>query len=82
MTPNEIKKAIKKNDTTQKDIAERLGVTRMSVSLVVNKRTISNRIMREVASTIGKNICTVFPEYYLDGPKFPRRTSNIKSSAA
>ena len=81
MTPDEIKKAIKENDTTQKAIAEKLGVAEMSVSYIVNKKIISNRIMKEVARTIGKDPCKVFPEYYLDGPKHPRRTSNVNVAA-
>lgn len=80
MTPNEIKKAIKKK-TTQKAIAEKLGVSEMSVSYIINKKLISNRIMQEIARTIGKDPCEVFPEYYLDGPKYPRRTSNVKAVA-
>jgi transcriptional regulator with XRE-family HTH domain len=81
MTPDEIKKAIKKNNTTQKAIAEKLGVAEMSVSYIVNKKIISNRIMQEVARTIGKDPCKVFPEYYLAGPKHPRRTSNVNAAA-
>jgi len=77
MSPDEIKKAIKKNNTTQKAIAKKLGVAEMSVSYIINKKIISNRIMQEVARTIGKDPCRVFPEYYLDGPKHPRRTSNV-----
>ena len=81
MTPDEIKKAIKNKNTTQKAIAEKLGVAEMSVSYIVNKKIISNRIMQEVAFTIGKDPCKVFPEYYLSGPKHPRRTSNVKTAA-
>jgi len=81
VTPNEIKKAIKKNDTTQKAIANKLGVSEMAVSHIVNKNQISNRIMQEVARAIGKDPFKVFPEYYLIGPKHPRRTSNIKTAA-
>lgn len=81
MTPNEIKKAIKKNNTTQKEIAKKLSVTEMSISHIVNKNQISNRIMQEIARTIGKDPCEVFPEYYLIGPKYPRRTSNVRAVA-
>jgi len=44
MTPDEIKKAIKENDTTQKAIAEKLGVAEMSVSYIVNARYFLNII--------------------------------------
>jgi len=53
----------------------------MSVSYIINKKIISNRIMQEIARTIGKDPCKVFPEYYLNGPKYPRRTSNVKAAA-
>lgn len=80
MTPLEIQRAIRKNGTTQKSIAQNLDVTEMSVSYVINKKMVSNRIMRAVARAIGKVPTEVFPEYYLEGPKFPRRTSNIKAA--
>jgi transcriptional regulator with XRE-family HTH domain len=81
MTPDEIKKAIKKKNTTQKAIAEKLGVSEMAVSHIVNKNQISNRIMQEVARVIGKDPCKIFPEYYLEGPKYPRSTSNVNVAA-
>lgn len=81
MTPSEIKKAIKKSKTTQKAIAKKLGVSEMAVSHIVNKNQISNRIMQAVARAIGEEPCSVFPEYYLIGPKHPRRTSNVKKAA-
>lgn len=81
MLPDEIKNALKKNDITQKAIAEQLGVSEMAVSHVINKKIISNRIMHKVARAIDSDPYKVFPEYYLVGPKHPRRTSNIKSAA-
>jgi len=79
MSPDEIKNALKRHDTTQKAIAVQLGVSEMAVSHIVNKKQISNRIMQEVALVIGADPCQVFPEYYLHGPKHPRSTSNVKS---
>lgn len=79
MTPDEIKKAIRKN-TTQKAIANKLGLTEMGVSCVVNKKSVSDRVMDAVARAIGKDKAEVFPEYYF-GPKH-RSTSKVASKAA
>jgi len=79
MTPDEIKKAIRKN-TTQKAIANKLGLTEMGVSCVVNKKSVSDRVMKAVARAIGKDKAEVFPEYYF-GPKH-RSTSKVASRAA
>jgi lambda repressor-like predicted transcriptional regulator len=79
MTPDEIKKAIRKN-TTQKAIANKLGVTEMALSSAVNKKMVSDRIMDAVARAIGKDKAEVFPEYYF-GPKH-RSTSKVASRAA
>ena len=77
MTPDEIKKAIRKN-TTQIAIAQEEGVSGMSISRVVNKKDISDRLMTAVAKAIGKDKTEVFPEYYY-GPKH-RRTSKVLDS--
>lgn len=69
MTPDEIKKAIQKNKTTQKAIAKTLDRSEMSVSLVIRRERISNYIMRGIAKAISKGHTTVFPEYYLKPPK-------------
>ena len=80
MTPDEIKKALKKNKTTQKAIAENLGKSEMLVSLVVNKKTNADPTMRAIANAIGKDKTEVFPEYYF-GPKL-RVTSKVTGVAA
>lgn len=71
MTPEQRKAALKKRGITQKAIAEKLGVSEMSVSRQVNNTdnySVSDRIMSEIARAIGKSKQKVFPEYYL-GPK-------------
>ena len=73
MTPQEIQKALRKNKTTQKAIALKLGVSEMSVSKAVNRSIVSDRIMAAVAKAIGKPKTEVFSDYYF-GPKL-RRTS-------
>lgn len=80
MTPDEIKNALKKNKTTQKAIANKLGVTQMALSYAVNKKMVSDRVMDAVARAVGKDKAEVFPEYYF-GPKH-RSTSKVASKAA
>jgi len=69
MTPDEIKKALKKSKTTQKAIAEKLCRSEFSVSAVIRRERISDYIMRGVADAIGKDHTAVFPEYYLSPAK-------------
>lgn len=68
MTPNQIQEELKKRKVTQKQIARLLGISEMSVSKVVNKIIVSDRIMSVVAGALGIPKEEVFPEYYY-GPK-------------
>lgn len=68
MQPLEIQFELKKRGTTQLSLAKELGVAHMSVSKVINKKMISDRIMRHVAAAIGKHHTEVFPEYYFSPP--------------
>jgi transcriptional regulator with XRE-family HTH domain len=69
MTPNEIKAEIKELGLTQKAIAQKLQRSEMMVSKVINKKDVSDYIMRGVAKAINKGHTKVFPEYYLGTPK-------------
>ena len=64
MTPFEIKVALLKEGASMRAIARRLGVSANSVSLVVNKRMVSRRIMEEVANVVKTEKGIVFPEYF------------------
>ena len=64
MTPLEIQFELRKRGITQKAIAEALGISPMAVSLVINKKIISDRAMKAVAKLIGRDHADVFPEYY------------------
>ncbi|OPY17084.1 MAG: hypothetical protein A4E74_01527 [Syntrophus sp. PtaB.Bin075] len=81
MTPTEIQDALKKNKTTQKAIAAELDppVSEMTVSKVIHRNLVSNRIMRAIAKKIGRKHTEVFPEYYLQPPK--RSTSKVEKAA-
>lgn len=69
MTPAKIQYLLKKNGLTQKALAQRIGVCEMTVSRVINKMTISDRVMRAVAEAVERPVQNVFPEYYLQPPK-------------
>jgi lambda repressor-like predicted transcriptional regulator len=69
MSPAKIQYHLKVNKLTQKDLAKQLGVCEMTVSTVINRRCVSDRVMRAVAEAIGQDVRKVFPEYYLQSPK-------------
>lgn len=73
MTPLERQFALKKKGITQKSIAEKIGVSGMSVSYEINGHAISHRIREAIADAIGEDARLVFPEYYFRKPK--RKTS-------
>ncbi len=75
MTPNKIQEALRKNDITQKQIASELSVAEMTVSKVIHRIIVSDRVMKAIASKIGRDHRQVFPEYYLQPPK--RSTSKV-----
>ena len=66
MTPEQIRSelALRGKKVTITSIAEKLGVSVTAVHLVIDKRSISNRIMNAVAETIDRPVEFVFPEYF------------------
>ena len=77
MHPADIKAALWKRGIKQKQIADEVGVTQMSVSEVINKRRVSDRVMKAVARAIDKDHRIVFDWYYLKPPK--RSTSKVST---
>jgi len=69
MHPADIQAALKRKDITQKEISGECGVSEMAVSLVINKRMISDRIMRAVAEKIERDPLVVFSDYYFSAAK-------------
>ena len=65
MHPADIQAALKRKKITQKQIAKDLGVSEMAVSLVINKRSVSDRIMRAIAKRIERDPFVIFSEYYI-----------------
>ncbi len=64
MTAEQIQELLRKRGVTQKAIAEKCGVTPMAVSLVVRGRSVSRRVMLEVAIAIKKRASEVFPDHF------------------
>ena len=64
MTPLQIRTALLEQGVSLRSIARRLGVSPSAVSLIVNKKMVSKRIMEAVANAIGSDLETVFPEYH------------------
>ncbi|HRR42491.1 MAG TPA: hypothetical protein P5244_14755 [Syntrophales bacterium] len=79
MTPTKIQDALKKMEITQRAIADELKVSEMTVSKVIHRVIVSDRIMKTISSKIGKDHRQVFPEYYLKPPK--RSTSKVERAA-
>lgn len=76
MTPARIQYELKKRRITQKMIADQEGVHPISISRVVNKIIIADRLMRAVSKAINKDHRKVFGEYYLQPAK--RSTSKTE----
>ena len=64
MDPIDIQYQLKKRQITQKQVADTLGVSQNCISKVVNKLSISDRVMRHIAGLIGRDHREAFPEYY------------------
>lgn len=71
MSPEEIRMELFKvrKQHTMSSIARELGVTRQAIGPVIDRKIVSNRIMRAVAAAIGRDVKYVFPEYYLKRTK-------------
>lgn len=69
MTPNRIQFELKERGVTQKAIAQKLGISEMVVSKVINKLIVSDRVMRAVGDEIGVDHKKIFAEYYFQPPK-------------
>lgn len=64
MTPAQIRYELDVLGITQKSIAIEEGVSENMISLVVRKKSTSDRLMRAVAKNIRRDHREVFPEHY------------------
>ena len=75
MKPLEIQFELKKRGISQKQIAEDNNVSPMTISKLINRSLVSDRLMKVVSELIGEDHRLVFPEYYLRPPL--RNTSKV-----
>jgi len=73
MEPLKIQYELKKRGISQKQIAIDNKVSEMTVSKVINRSMVSDRLMKAISELIGEDHRLVFPEYYLRPPL--RKTS-------
>jgi plasmid maintenance system antidote protein VapI len=59
----EVNFLLKKNGSSQADIAAQLQLSPHTISNVINGRSISMRVATKIASVIGKEVSEVFPQY-------------------
>jgi len=77
MHPADIQADLKKTGITQKALAKEIGVSEFTVSDVILKKRISDRVMRAISQKINKDHRLVFPEYYCQPAK--RTTSKVSN---
>ena len=70
----DIQYLLKKNGITQKELADKFGVSEMTVSRVINFKMTSERLMRAIAREIGMSPKVVFAKYYNWPKRRPRRS--------
>ena len=63
-TPAKIQYLLKEAGVTQKQIADEQGVSAMAISLVVNHRAVSHRLMKAVARHINADHRDVFAWHF------------------
>lgn len=78
MPPVEISIAMQRAGVGQKDIAEKVGVTRQHVHMVIHRGDVSHRVRQAIADAIGMDLKMLWPSTYLyhDGPRKSGRPSH------
>lgn len=64
MTPEQIQSLLRQYGVTQKSLAEKCGVSTMMVSLVIHGKSVSRRVMLEIAIAIKKKPSVVYPDHF------------------
>ncbi|MGK2899979.1 MAG: helix-turn-helix domain-containing protein [Burkholderiaceae bacterium] len=76
MHPEQIKAAIRMRGTTPKTIADELGITKTTVSIVIHGRGVSARVARRISEVTGLSLQTLWPGKYLGkAPPSPKRAA-------
>lgn len=79
MTPEYRQYLLKKKGVTQKQIAQDLGISQMSVSKDMHDDPRSHRTRCYIAKKLGMPVDQVFPDYY---SRPPRRTTSKRATTA
>lgn len=64
MTPAEIKMEMQKKGVLQTELARNIGVSQPTIHHIIYKRSVSARVMKALADSIGKDVRDVFPERF------------------
>lgn len=64
MTSTAIKEELTARGIQYKDLAAELGVTKGALSLVINGKSVSDRVQRAIAEKLGRAPEDLFPQYY------------------
>ena len=64
MHPADIKAALEKAGSSQRDIAHECGVTPSTVAHVINGRGVSARVAEAISKATGKSLATLWPARY------------------
>jgi transcriptional regulator with XRE-family HTH domain len=60
----DIQAQLKRRKVTQRDIAEAEGVSGTAISQIINRRAISDRLMKAIAARLEKPVTFIFDDYY------------------
>ncbi len=72
MTPTDIRIAMIRAGVTQAEIARDVEVSRNTVHLVIEGRTVSDRIRKRIAERIGMDVGLIWPSTYRFGGPWKR----------
>lgn len=78
----DIQAELKKRGITQKSIADELEVTEFHISEVINKKRVSDRVMRAISEKIGRDHRELFSEYYFGKKRRHPATHTADKKAA
>jgi len=78
MHPEQIKAAMRMNGITPAALADRIGVSKTSMSQVISGKAVSARIRAEIAQILGLPVSTIWPP---SGQPVLRRISQTRAVA-
>ena len=76
MTATDIQYLLKRKGLTQKKLAKKFGVHEMTISRVIHRTLISDRLMRAISNEIGVEPERAFEDYYTRDGRRPRKDAS------